>query len=77
MSPLKPGTKLEITRTCEALSGHTYLPGMILELVEPTQAAPFGFRSPLGNWIVKCPFQTSVWSSVWIGVDQGWFRIRE
>lgn len=76
MNVLKPGIKLEVMTTFQTLAGHTYTPGMVLELVELTKANPHGFRSPLGNWIVKCPFATSVWSSIWLSVEQGWLKVK-
>jgi hypothetical protein len=75
ISPLQPGTKLEVVIPFYTLAGKDYTPGMILELVEPTTKFPHGFKSPLGNWIVKCPHMTSVWSSIWLGVEQGVLKV--
>lgn len=47
-----------------------YRKGDILELVERTESAPFGVKCSLGNWVVKCPNFTSVWSNIeWAMID--------
>lgn len=57
----------------------SYQEGDILELVEPTGQAPFGYQSHLCNWTVKCkhfspPQKESVWSAIWSMVDDGTLR---
>lgn len=71
-SPLQAGQKYKFTSPMYNPVGLTYNPGDELELIEPTEDAPHGHKSPLGNWVVKCPHQISVWSSVWLLVDQGY-----
>lgn len=45
-------------------AGLAYPKGCTLDLIERTEDAPHGYSSSLGNWVVVCPFQTSVWSNI-------------
>ncbi len=40
-----------------------------MELVDITDEAPWGVKSNLTNWIVKCPHFTSVWSGIHAMLD--------
>ncbi len=63
-----------------ALSGVAYGAGDILELIEPTGQMPFGHRSRICNWAVKCkafrpPMPQSIWSGIWLMVEDGYLEV--
>jgi len=76
---LKSGDKLQFTLRVKMPSGIVYEEGDIIELIEPTGQAPFGYQSCLCNWIVKCkafspPQPQSIWSCIWLCVDYGYLK---
>jgi len=52
-------------------AGLVYQVGTRLRLIERTQDAPFGMLSSLGNWVVECPFQVSVWTNIELMIAEG------
>lgn len=48
-----------------------YYKGDYLKLLMPTEEAPFGIKSGICNWHVKCKFvDDSVWSMIWAMADK-------
>jgi hypothetical protein len=68
---LQPGQVLRVMKPVVTLGNFCYYQGDILELVERTQEAPYGYQSSLGNWVVRCPHQVSVWSNIEAAVAEG------
>lgn len=71
-----------VRRKFYALSGCVYDVGDILELIEPTGQAPFGYASGLCNWQVKCknfqpPDKRAVWSAIWMLIDNRMIELKE
>jgi hypothetical protein len=73
-APLKSGDKLKVVRTFYTPAKHRYGEGQVLELIKPTDEAPYGRKSALGNWVVKCPYKISVWSAIWDSVENGFLE---
>lgn len=65
----KPGDELILTQPIWTLAKHTYKHGDKFFLVEPTGVSPHGYQSGLCNWIVRCKYTESVWSSIWHMID--------
>lgn len=65
----KPGDVLVLTRPMETLGKKVYAPGDKFVLVKPTGVSPHGYQSGLCNWIVRCKYMESTWSSIWHSID--------
>ena len=72
---LQPGQRLTFNMTACTLARNTYSAGDEVELIERTLEAPHDRVSSLGNWKVKCQFQTSVWTNIEWGLSDGIFRL--
>lgn len=71
-----PGDRYMVTTPFMTYSGKWYTPGDIFELVEETVEAPFGHKSKISNWYVRCPHfappePESVWSGIWAMIEAG------
>lgn len=53
-----------------------YLEGDELQLLYETDDHPWELLCSLGNWVVKCKYQTSVWSNIQIGLSVGVLRYK-
>lgn len=60
----KPGTLLRVRKPFSTLACFNYGRGDALRLIARTYKAPYGYLSSLGNWIVECDHQVSVWSNI-------------
>jgi hypothetical protein len=58
------GQILTIRQPFGTLANLQYRVGDQLKLVARTYSAPHGRLSSLGNWIVRCPHQLSIWSNI-------------
>jgi hypothetical protein len=65
------GDVLVVEKTFKTPAGYIYQVGTRLRLIERTQDAPFGMLSSLGNWVVECPFQKSVWTNIELMIAEG------
>lgn len=75
----QPGDVYVIQTAFETLSGSQYSVGDRITLIEPTNEAPFRFRSRISNWKVQCPHHRppsdqAIWSGVWDMIEQGNIR---
>lgn len=65
--PIQEGDELEVMTRMWAVSGYRYDVGMHLYVIAHTTLNPFNIpytpQTPY-RWVVKCPFQTSIWSSL-------------
>lgn len=74
-----PGSIYAVAKEFTMLSGKTYEIGMRLELYDETNEAPFGHKSRISNWSVRCPYFSppdpqSVWSSIWALIENGYLK---
>lgn len=79
---LKSGDILVVKHPILTLADKVYNVGDELQLIEPTGMAPFGFKSNLCNWVVKCPYfsppdDRSVWGGIWMLVERGWLEVKD
>lgn len=58
------GQCLTVKKPFKSISGYSYEVGHSLLLLQRTFEAPYKTLSSLGNWVVQCPFQTSVWAGI-------------
>jgi hypothetical protein len=58
------GQLLAVRQPFTTLANRQYRVGDQLELIVRTRNAPHGRLSSLGNWIVRCPHQYSIWSNI-------------
>jgi len=65
------GDVLVVEKPLVTQAGYFYQVGSRLRLIERTQDAPFGLLSSLGNWVVECPFQKSVWTNIELMIAEG------
>jgi len=65
------GDVLVVEKPFRTLAGYVYQVGSRLRLIERTLDAPFGLLSSLGNWVVECPFQESVWTNIELMIAEG------
>jgi len=68
---LEPCTSLMVMKPFVTLGDRVYFHGDFLFLVKRTEESPFGYTSSLGNWLVECPFTTSVWTNIENMVAEG------
>lgn len=73
------GKTFVVVESFSTMAGVSYEPGDTLELIEPTGQNPFGFRTHLPVWIVKCkhfspPDQRSIWTSIWYMAERGMIK---
>lgn len=71
----RKGDVYEFTRTIFTFAKVEYKPGDRLFILARTEEAPFGFKDPQGNFVVRCKYFTSVWSSIRYGINLGWLRL--
>jgi len=67
----QPGDIYMFTTAMRTAGQFDYDKGDLLTLVRLTEETPFGYKSKIGNWVVKCKEKTSVWSSIWYLIEQG------
>lgn len=60
----EPGQTYLVRKQLVTRAGFSYFKGDELTLVAKTNESPDGCTSSLGNWLVKCPHQESVWSEI-------------
>jgi len=65
------GDVLVVEKPFTTKAGYAYQVGSRLRLIERTLDAPFGLLSSLGNWVVECPFQESIWTNIDLMVAEG------
>jgi hypothetical protein len=65
------GDVLVVEKPFRTLAGYDYQVGSRLRLIERTLDAPFRLLSSLGNWVVECPFQKSVWTNIELMIAEG------
>jgi hypothetical protein len=65
------GDVLVVEKAFRTKAGYVYHVGSKLRLIERTQDAPYGLLSSLGNWVVECPFQESVWTNIELMIAEG------
>lgn len=65
------GDVLVVERAFRTKAGYNYQVGSRLRIIERTLDAPFGLLSSLGNWVVECPFQKSVWTNIELMIAEG------
>lgn len=72
----KPGDKLRLNISFVTPGNLSYAVGDVLELIEPTLDAPFGWKSRICNWHVKCKHHPngSVWSMIWAALEHGYME---
>ena len=72
----EPGDKL-VAAFRFVTPAHSYPRGSVLELIERTNEAPHNIKCSLGNWKVKCPYMTSVWSNIEWALKDGILEFAE
>jgi len=55
---------------------HSYNVGDELHLMCRTQEAPHHILCSLGNWVVKCKYQVSIWSNVEWALAEGILEVK-
>lgn len=60
----EPGQTYRVARYFITRANFSYFEGYEHTLVAKTNESPYGYTSSLGNWLVKCPYQESVWSEI-------------
>jgi hypothetical protein len=65
------GDVLVAEKAFRTKAGYLYQVGSRLRLIERTQDAPYRLLSSLGNWVVECPYQVSVWTNIELMVAEG------
>jgi hypothetical protein len=70
----KPGDVLVVKKSFMTMARVNYREGDELILIEPTQEAPWGFKSAICNWKVECrhfapPQPQAVWSNIWMMIE--------
>lgn len=65
------GDVLVAEKAFRTKAGYNYQVGSKLRLIERTLDAPYGLLSSLGNWVVECPFQESVWTNIELMIAGG------
>jgi hypothetical protein len=70
----KPRDVLVVKKPFMTMARVQYREGDELILIEPTQEAPWGFKSVFCNWKVECrhfapPQPQAVWSNIWMMIE--------
>ncbi len=68
--PPEPGAVLVVVKAFDTPS-HSYNVGDELALIERTQEAPHHILCSLGNWVVECKYETSIWSNIEWAIKEG------
>lgn len=73
------GKIFEVVRPFNTIAGVSYQAGDTLELIEPTGQNPFGVKTYLPAWVVKCKFYSppdkrTIWTSIWYMAERGDIR---
>lgn len=72
----QPGDVLVVKVPIHTLADLSYEVGDELVLVERTEAAPFGLKCSLGNWLVRDKHFVSIWSNVEWAMIEGLLKAK-